>query len=72
MVAYTYATFRTETGEVVLTSTPSKRTNADHPIDALRYAICCSAFDERLHGGKTLPYLDLDTHGPDAKRAEAE
>lgn len=65
MVSYTYATFRTEVGEVVLTGTPSKRNNADHPIDALRYAICCSAFDAQLHGGKTLPFLDIDTpQGP--------
>lgn len=69
MVSYTYATFRTEVGETVLTSTPSKRNNADHPIDALRYAVCCSAFDASLHGGKTLPYLDLDT--PGASPAEA-
>ncbi|MCB9610527.1 MAG: hypothetical protein H6716_28315 [Polyangiaceae bacterium] len=62
-LTYTYATFRTEVGEVVLTNTPSKRNNADHPIDALRYAICCSAFDADLHGGKTLPYLDLEVPG---------
>lgn len=69
MVSYTYATFRTEVGETVLTGTPSKRNNADHPIDALRYAVCCSAFDAELHGGKTLPFLDIDTPG---KPAEAD
>lgn len=71
MVSYTYATFRTETGEVVLTSTPSKKNNADHPIDALRYAICSSVFDDDLHGGKTMPYLDLNIPGPGTARAKA-
>ncbi len=71
MASYAYATFRTETGELVLTNEPSKRTNADHEIDALRYLVCCSVFDEDLHGGKALPYLDLGTPaGPETRRME--
>lgn len=71
MVSYNYATFRTETGEMVLTSSPSKRNNADHPIDALRYAVCCSAFDDSLHGGRTLPFLDMESSGPSAPQQQA-
>lgn len=72
LVSYTYATYRSEMGEVVLTDIPSKRNNADHPIDALRYGICCSVYDAALHGGKPLPFLDLDTSaGPHERPAKA-
>lgn len=58
MATYCYATMRTESGEVVLTSDPSKRTNSDHPIDALRYGYCCLRYDKAVFGGQQLKFLE--------------
>lgn len=58
-VSYSYAQMRTEAGELVLTNEPSKKNNADHPIDALRYAICKSRNDPALHGGAPLPFVQF-------------
>lgn len=58
---YVRAQFKADTGELVTSDKPSKKTNADHQIDALRYLICCSAGEELLHGGHKIPYLTEDT-----------
>lgn len=65
---YVRAQFRADTGELVTSDRPSKKTNADHQLDALRYLVCCSADEELLHGGHRVPYLTEDTgayHGSD-------
>lgn len=58
---YVRAQFRSDTGELVTSDKPSKKTSADDPIDALRYLICTSADEEVLHGGHRVPYLTEDT-----------
>lgn len=58
MTMYTYQRVRMESGDLVATNTPNKKNNADHPIDALRYALCCSRRMVELHGGKRLPFID--------------
>jgi len=55
---YVNVQYRAPDGELITIDEPSKKTNADHPMDALRYAICCSVDEEVLHGGHLLPVLD--------------
>lgn len=56
--SYTYRRERDQDGDLVNTNDPDKKNSADHPIDALRYALCKSRGDELLHGGRTLPFID--------------
>lgn len=67
MVMYTYHRVRMESGDLVATNEPSKKNNADHPIDALRYALCCSRRMDELHGGRRLPFID-----PELDRLQAQ
>jgi len=60
---YVNVQFRAPDGEMITIDEPSKKTNADHPMDALRYAICCSVNEPMLHGGHKLPVF-LDESSP--------
>lgn len=60
---YVNVQFRAPDGEMITIDEPSKKTNADHPMDALRYAICNSVDEVLLHGGHKLPVF-LDEGGP--------
>ena len=64
---YTYQRVRMDSGDLVATNTPSKKNNADHPIDALRYALCSSRRMIELHGGSRLPFID-----PELDRMQAQ
>lgn len=56
---YVNVQFRAPDGEMITIEVPSKKTNADHPMDTLRYLICTSVDEVVLHGGHKLPvYLD--------------
>lgn len=67
MASYTYRRQRDQDGDMVATNDPDKKNSADHPIDALRYALCKSRYDELLHGGRALPFID-----PELDRLEAQ
>lgn len=67
MLMYTYQRVRMDSGELVATNAPSKKNNADHPIDALRYALCSSRRMVELHGGSRLPFID-----PELDRMQAQ
>lgn len=67
MLMYTYQRVRMDSGDLVATNTPSKKNNADHPIDALRYALCSSRRMIELHGGSRLPFID-----PELDRMQAQ
>lgn len=67
MVSYTYHRVRMDSGDLVATNEPSKKNNADHPVDALRYALCVSRRYEDLHGGRKLPFID-----PELDRLQAQ
>ncbi len=69
MLMYTYHRIRAENGELVSTNDPSKKNNADHPIDALRYALCRSRKYPELHGGKRLPFIDPELDRQNAAAA---
>lgn len=60
---YVNVQFRAPDGEMITIDVPSKKTNADHPMDALRYLICNSVNEEVLHGGHKLPVF-LDESSP--------
>lgn len=64
---YTYHMVRTESGEMMASDDPEKRNFADDPIDAVRYALCCSRRMDELHGGDRLPFVD-----PEIDRMQAE
>ena len=56
MINYRYRRQRGPDGEYTVTNVPEANTPNTHPVDALRYAITCGAFDELLHGGAPLSY----------------
>lgn len=60
---YVNVTFRAPDGEMITIDQPSKKTNADHPMDSLRYLVCTSVTEEVLHGGHKLPSF-LDESSP--------
>ncbi len=67
---YTYETERDpQTGEEVVSDTPSKKNAADDPIDALRYGIVGTRHMAELHGGEALPFLADPTEVPTQKKA---
>lgn len=60
--SYTFAQRRDERGGLFTIDEPSKRNNADHPIDCLRYAVCLSRNMEELHGGRRLAHIDPEQY----------
>jgi hypothetical protein len=62
LATYAYAQVRNEVGELITTNEPSKRNNADHPIDTVRYLVCVSRFMDELHGGRALPFIDPEQY----------
>jgi hypothetical protein len=58
MVTYGWATGRSDAGDDMTLPVPSKRTNADHPVDAVRYALCLGRRMPELHGGAALAFTD--------------
>lgn len=68
MVMYGYRTEKSDSGDIVQTNEPSKKGGADHPIDALRYALCKGRVFEELHGGKPLPFNDPELDRMRAQR----
>lgn len=70
MAMYTYQRVRMESGDLVATNEPSKKNNADHPVDGLRYALCVSRRMEALHGGQRLPFIDPELDRLLAQAAE--
>ncbi len=56
MINYRYRRQRGHDGEYTVTNVPESNTPNTHPVDALRYAVTCGAFDEFLHGGAPLSY----------------
>ena len=65
MINYRYRRQRGQDGEYTVTNVPEANTPNCHPVDALRYAVTCGAFDELLHGGSPLSYAVAhdDTRG---------
>lgn len=55
-INYRFRKSRNQWGEYTVTNTPESNTASCHPLDALRYAVTCGAYDENLHGGKPLAY----------------
>jgi hypothetical protein len=70
MSAYTYRRERDQDGDLIATNDPDKKNSADHPIDALRYALCKSRYDEMLHGGRALPFIDPELDRIQAQRTQ--
>lgn len=68
--SYTYRQERDQDGDLVATNEPNKKNSADHPIDALRYALCKSRYDELLHGGRALPFIDPELDRMQAQAAQ--
>lgn len=62
---YRYRTMRTQSGEVSVTNKPEDNTPNCHPLDAVRYIVAVSVWDNYLHGGAALPYVLA--HDPDAE-----
>jgi len=59
---YKYREFRLDSGDRVITNTPETNTPPTHAADATRYILSCTAYDERLHGGRPLPYVQTPAH----------
>lgn len=69
MPSYVYTKERADSGEMLSTNDPSKKGGPDHPVDALRYALCASIRMEELHGGTKLPFRDPEVERFEAQRA---
>lgn len=69
MAAYVHVKEKADSGEVLDTNEPSKRGGPDHPVDALRYALCSSIRIAELHGGAPLPFLDPEVLRFEEQRA---
>lgn len=69
LATYVYKHERIDSGELVATNEPSKKGGPDHPVDAVRYALCCSRRMESLHGGAPLPFRDPEIDRFEAQRA---
>tara|TARA_R100000808_G_C2124907_1_gene135329 strand:+ start:55 stop:510 length:456 start_codon:yes stop_codon:yes gene_type:complete len=68
-INYRFRKARNQWGEYTVTNSPEVNSASCHPLDALRYAITCGAYDETLHGGRPLPYATA--HGEtDASRSK--
>jgi len=63
MINYRYRRRRMDTGEYVITNDPETNTPNCHPCDALRYAVISSVYDEKVHGGRVLPYVEAHPLG---------
>jgi hypothetical protein len=66
MQSYQYRRFRTESGELMTSNRPEDNTPASHSCDALRYGITTTMWDDELHGGAILPYLEAHPVREDA------
>ena len=62
LATYAYAQIRNDMGELITTNEPSKKNNADHPIDTVRYLVCVSRYMEELHGGQAMAFIDPEQY----------